>query len=116
MEGQFRVLAASMLALLTPGRSIKGYLTDTDRYGADTLQGHKARALATLVNTGLWFAMLMWAFSSAFDDDDKKKYKGKLLQRTIQDLTRGAHPKDLFETIKSPVVAAERVSNIGAAM
>lgn len=115
MQGQLRVMAGAAMALMLPSRSIKKYLTDTDKYGANTLQGNKVRALGAAINTGVWLAMLTAVFAAYYDDDEKKSYTGRLLERTIQDTSRGLWPKDIFETIKTPIVASERISNIGIA-
>lgn len=58
----------------------------------------------------------MVTFLSFFDDDDdKKSFLAREFERTIYDNTRGVAPRDLFETIKKPVVASERIANIGTA-
>jgi len=117
MEGQLRVLAGS-IGTLASKRSIKElrkYLQDTDKFGANTLKGHRARALGAAINTGLWFAMLLSIFYISLDDDDEKSYIGKSIRRTIDDLTRGASPYDLLGTIEKPVVALEKVAKTGKA-
>lgn len=117
MEGQMRVLAGA-IGTLASKRSIKemkNYLKDTDKYGANTLKGHRARALAASINTALWFAMLLSIFYISLDDDDEKSYLGRAARRTIDDLTRGASPIDLLGTIEKPVVALERISKTGKA-
>lgn len=118
MEGQFRVLVGSIgaMASLTPKKSLQKYLNDTDKYGALTLKGHRARALGAAINTGLWFAMLLIAFKVGLDDDDEKSYLGKALRRTIDDLTRGANPVDLLGTIEKPIVAIDKISKTGQSL
>ena len=117
MEGQMRVLAGS-IGTLASKRSIKElrkYLQDTDKFGANTLKGHRARALGAAINTGLWFMLLLSIFWISLDDDEEKSYVGKSIRRTIDDLTRGASPYDLLGTIEKPVVALEKVSKTGKA-
>lgn len=116
MEGQFTVLSGAIVALLTPKQKIKEYLNDSAAYDSNTLRGHRKRALVSLLNTGLWFGLLMAVFANFFDDDDDDAFLKRELLRTIYDNTRGANPKDMFQTIQKPVVAAERISNIGTSL
>lgn len=115
MEGQFTILAGSVMAMLSPTTSLKKYMNESPLYNDTTLKGHRKRAMASLINTGLWFAMLMFTFSQFFDDDDDNAFLKREFERTIYDNTRGIAPKDLFQTIQKPVVAAERIANIGTA-
>lgn len=117
MEGQMRVLAGAIgtLASKRSFKEMKNYLKDTDKYGANTLKGHRARALAATINTALWFIMLLSIFWISLDDDDEKSYLGRAARRTIDDLTRGASPIDLLGTIEKPVVALEKISKTGKA-
>lgn len=58
----------------------------------------------------------MFVFSQFFDDDDDNAFLKREFERTIYDNTRGIAPKDLFQTIQKPVVAAERFANVGTAL
>lgn len=118
MEGQLRVLVGSIGAMmsLSPKKGLQKYLQDTDKYGPNTLKGHRARALGAAVNTGLWFLLLLGVFKAGFDDDDEKSFIGKAIRRTIDDITRGANPVDLFGTIEKPIVAIDKISKTGQSL
>jgi hypothetical protein len=116
MEGQMRVLVGAIIAgaTLKPG-AVKEYLSDTSKFGENTLKGHRARALGAAINTLIWYALLLTVFFTALDDDEEKSYAGRALRRTIDDLSRGLSPTDLLGNLEKPVVASEKIAKLGAA-
>lgn len=116
MEGQMKVLVNAIFAAATLKKgAVKKYLTDTNKFGENTLEGHRARALGTAINTLLWYALLLSAFFVNLDDDEEKSYAGRALRRTIDDLSRGMSPKDLLGNLEKPVVASEKIAKVGQA-
>jgi len=113
MEGQLRVLVASIFAALS-GKG-KQYLTE-ENLGENTLKGHRARALAGLLNTFGWFTLLLVLFKVGLDDDEEKSYVGRSIKRTILDLTRGAHLTDLVDTALKPIVAIDKMGKTSIAL
>jgi len=112
MEGQLRVLTSSIFAAMS-GKG-KQYLTE-ENLGENTLKGHRARALAGLTNTFLWFLLLSAIFHLSLDDDEEKSYVGRSIERTIMDLTRGANPADLWDTAMKPIVALDKMGKTALA-
>jgi O6-methylguanine-DNA--protein-cysteine methyltransferase len=117
MEGQMKVLANSILmGMRLKKGSVREYLSNTSKYGENTLQGSRARALGSAVNTLLWYAMLLLVFFTSFDDDKESSYAGRALRRTIDDLSRGLSPTDLVGNLEKPVVASEKIAKVATAM
>lgn len=116
MEGQMRVLVnAILMGIRLKKGNVREYLRDTSKYGENTLQGHRARALGAAVNTLIWYALLLGVFFTALDDDEEKSYAGRALRRTIDDLSRGLSPADLMGNLEKPVVASEKIAKLGQA-
>lgn len=49
------------------------------------------------------------------DDDDKKTFAARYLKRTFEDASMGLNPKDLFDSMKKPVAALDRLPVVGNA-
>lgn len=107
-----RIFVASILAMRNGITGFKEYM-DASNFGGNTVAGHRYRAMGALINTGLWFTMLLLVFHAGLDDDEEKSYVGRSLRRTISDLTRGLSIFDLMDTAKTPVVALQRIPAAG---
>ena len=123
-QGQMTVLAGSLLAFPAAAanwvrgegeNTMKVYLNEKIQGTSNTIQGSRKRALASLLNTGLWFVMLLVLFNGFFDDDDDDTFLARELERTLHDVTRGASYKDVFDTMEKPIVAAQKISDLGNA-
>lgn len=116
LEGRMMVLAKSILLLATfRGKEFKKYLADSTVSSVGTASNPRVRALSEGLNTAIWLLILLGVFSAAFDDDEEKKGLGKQALRLIFDTSRGLHPKDIFDTAKTPIVGAQRLSDLGNA-
>lgn len=107
MEGRIRTLAGAISALLYMGsdKGIRSYLRDE----------YKARSFAKLLNTAVWLLGLLLVYGTMFDDDDDK-YAAKWAMRIIRDASRGLHPMDVVDFIKTPILAASKAAEFGTAL
>lgn len=116
LEGRMWVLAKSIWLLSTLNFSkLKGYLGDTTVSSTSVARNPRKKALVEAINTGVWMLLLWAAFSAYFDDDDEDKTVARQARQLIFDTSRGLHPKDIFDTADKPIVAAQRLSDLGNA-
>ena len=107
MEGRIRTLAGATMALLHLGsdNGLRQYL----KYD------YRKSSLAKLANTGLWLFAMMLVYGLFFDDDDDK-YAAKWASRIIRDASRGLHPMDFVDFVKTPVIAASKSAEVATAL
>lgn len=116
MTGQLRVLAGSILAVAKGGKTgLKEYLAEGDIAKEGTIAGYRARALASVMNTFLWYILLFTLYSSWADDDEEESARGREVSRLLLDLTRGLNPKDFAQSIAKPIVALDKASKLSIA-
>lgn len=113
MEGQLKILVGSIFAAMS--RKGKKYLTES-AYGENTIKGHRARALANLLNTFLWFMVLSLVFHLSLDDEEEESYVGRMIERTITDLSRGSTLSDLVDNMEKPIVAVDKMVEVSKAL
>lgn len=115
MEGQMRVLGASMMSLLTSKQQRLDYMNNAE-YDDTVNKYSRRKQLGHLMNTGLWFGGLWMVYAFMWPDDkDKKGFIAKQFNQLVTDISMGLSPRDVFQTIEKPVAAAERISKVGEA-
>lgn len=107
MEGRLRTLAGAVSALLHMGsdKGLRSYLKTE----------YKARSFAKLLNTAIWLLGLLLVYGAMFDDDDDT-YAAKWAMRIIRDSSRGLHPMDVVDFIKTPILASSKAAEFGTAL
>jgi hypothetical protein len=111
MQGRLSVMAGSIVAGLQGKKALEQYMGQVDVEGR---KGSRKKLMMELTNTLLWMIALYVAFIIGFpDDEDKGTYTGRLMKRLWLDSSMSLNPMDLFETLKTPVVAFSRVPALG---
>lgn len=118
MQGRMSVLLSGILAAPGIDKVLLG-LRNPEFYGTPgkrtRLQTQRVTRVVELVNTAMWFMLMLLAYGAAFDDDEENTYAAFRFRRLAEDVSQGLLPKDVFQTIEKPVIAAERVSKLGKA-
>ena len=116
MEGRLKVLASALSAGLSSKKNWQDYWQMKD-FDGTSLKASRRKHMMELLNTLLWMAGLFVFYITMFpDDDDKKTPLARYVQRIGYDASMGLNPKDLFESMKKPVVALDRIPTVGTAL
>ena len=110
MEGQMRIAIAGIFAMIQGKHKL--YATGGD-LGENTLRYARLRAMSSLINTGIWWLVLLGIYNAAFDDDDEKKPLAKSVNRIVHDMSRFMSLKDILDATDRPVVSLDVINKAG---